>query len=34
LRLSGRWLERAGFAIGGKVKINVCEGRSIIEPVD
>jgi hypothetical protein len=34
LRLSGRWLERAGFAIGGKVKIDVSEGRLIIEPVD
>jgi hypothetical protein len=34
LRLRGRWLERAGFAIGGKVKIDVSEGRLIIEPVD
>jgi hypothetical protein len=34
LRLSGRWLERAGFAIGGKVKIDVTEGRLIIESVD
>jgi hypothetical protein len=34
LRLSGRWLERAGFAIGGKVKIDVSDGRLIIEPVD
>src|SRR5262245_52595514 len=29
-----RWLERAGFAIGGKVKIDVSEGRLIIESVD
>jgi hypothetical protein len=34
LRLSGRWLERAGFPIGGKVQIDVSEGRLIIEPVD
>jgi hypothetical protein len=34
LCLRGRWLERAGFAIGGKVKIDVTEGRLIIEPVD
>jgi hypothetical protein len=29
LRLSGRWLGRAGFAIGGNVKIDVSEGRLI-----
>jgi hypothetical protein len=34
LRLRGRWLERAGFAIGGKVKIEISEGRLVIEPVD
>jgi hypothetical protein len=34
LRLSGRWLERAGFVIGGEVKIEVHEGRLIIESVD
>lgn len=34
LRLRGRWLERAGFAIGGKVKIDVSERRLIIEPLD
>jgi len=33
LRLRGRWLGRAGFPIGGKVKIDVSKGRLIIEPV-
>jgi hypothetical protein len=34
LRLSGRWLERAGFAIGRRVKVEVSDGRLLIEPVD
>ena len=34
LRLSGRWLERAGFAIGRSVKVEVSEGRLLIQPVD
>ena len=34
LRLRGRWLGRAGFPIGRKVKIYVSEGRLIIEPLD
>jgi hypothetical protein len=31
LRLSGRWLDRAGFAIGRRVKVEVSEGRLLIE---
>jgi len=31
LRLKGRWLGRAGFAIGGKVRVEVSEGRLVIE---
>jgi hypothetical protein len=34
LRLRGRWLERAGFAIGRNVRVDVNEGRLIIETVD
>jgi Toxin SymE, type I toxin-antitoxin system len=34
LRMRGRWLERAGFAIGQNVKVDVDQGRMIIEPVD
>ena len=34
LRLSGRWLERAGFAIGGSVKVDVNERCLTIELVD
>jgi hypothetical protein len=34
LRMRGRWLERAGFAIGKSVKVDVSEGRLIIEPVE
>jgi hypothetical protein len=31
LRLKGRWLDRAGFAIGCKVRVDVWEGRLVIE---
>jgi toxic protein SymE len=34
LRLRGRWLEDAGFVIGRHVRIEVDEGRLMIEPVD
>jgi toxic protein SymE len=34
LRLRGRWLKDAGFAIGRNVKVEVNEGRLTIEPVD
>jgi hypothetical protein len=33
LRLAGRWLKDAGFAIGQHVKIEVNEGRLTIEPI-
>ena len=33
-RLRGRWLRDAGSAIGRKVKVEVSEGRLILEPVD
>jgi len=31
LRLKGRWLDRAGFPIGSKVRVEVSQGRLIIE---
>jgi toxic protein SymE len=34
LGLRGRWLRDAGFEIGRNVKVEVSEGRLIIEPVD
>ena len=34
LRLRGRWLEAAGFRIGRSVKVEVREGRLMIEPAD
>ena len=34
LRLSGRWLERAGFPIGRSIRVDVNDRRLIIEPVD
>ena len=34
LRLRGRWMKDAGFAIGRNVKVEVGEGRRMIEPVD
>jgi toxic protein SymE len=34
LRMRGRWLERAGFVIGQRVKVDVDQGRLIVEPVD
>ena len=30
IRLSGRWLERAGFNIGGKIRVIAERGRLII----
>lgn len=33
LRLSGRWLQRAGFDIGQRVRVRVDAGRLVIEPV-
>jgi len=34
LRLCGRWLDDAGFTIGRNVRVEVNEGRLMIEPVD
>jgi toxic protein SymE len=34
VRLRGRWLQDAGFVIGHYVKIEVSEGRLLIELVD
>ena len=34
LRLCGRWLEHAGFAIGQNVRIDASEGRLTIECID
>jgi Toxin SymE, type I toxin-antitoxin system len=31
LRLHGRWLERAGFAVGTNVRVEVQSGRLVIE---
>ena len=33
LRLAGKWLEKAGFAPGAKVRVEVSQGRLVIEPV-
>ena len=33
LRLAGKWLEKAGFAIGAKVRVDVSQGRLVIEPL-
>jgi len=32
IRLAGRWLEQAGFAIDGRVRIQVEDGRLVITP--
>jgi hypothetical protein len=33
LRLQGRWLERCGFAIGSEVRVEVTEGRLVLEVI-
>ena len=33
IRLRGRWLKDAGFAIGRNVKVEVSEGKLVIEAV-
>ena len=33
LRLAGKWLEKAGFAPGAKVRVDVSQGRLVIEPI-
>jgi Toxin SymE, type I toxin-antitoxin system len=34
LRLQGRWLDEAGFAIGANVHVQVESGRLVIEVID
>lgn len=34
LRLQGRWLGQAGFAIGANVRIEVTAGRLVVELID
>jgi len=34
LRLQGRWLDRAGFAVGADVNVQVEPGRLVIEVID
>ena len=34
VRLRGHWLQEAGFVIGRHVKIEVSEGRLMIEQID
>jgi toxic protein SymE len=32
IRLSGRWLEQAGFEISGQIRVEVATGKLIITP--
>ncbi len=34
LRLRGRWLDRAGFAIGAPVRVAVAPGLLVLEVID
>jgi hypothetical protein len=34
LRLQGRWLDRAGFAVGSDVHVQVESGRLVLEVMD
>ena len=34
LRLQGRWLDEAGFAIGANVRVEVSAGRLVVELVE
>lgn len=34
LRLQGRWLDQAGFAIGANVRVEVTAGRLVVEVID
>lgn len=34
VRLSGRWLERAGFGIGTAVRVQVSRGRLVLEAIE
>jgi hypothetical protein len=31
VRMQGRWLDRAGFAIGASVRVEVTQGRLVLE---
>ncbi|WP_408273947.1 SymE family type I addiction module toxin [Paraburkholderia nemoris] len=33
IRLSGRWLEEAGFQIGGRIRVEVGRGKLVITSV-
>jgi len=34
LRLQGRWLDQAGFAIGANVRVEVAAGRLVLEVIE
>lgn len=34
LRLQGRWLDQAGFAIGANVRVEVSNGRLVLEVIE
>jgi toxic protein SymE len=34
LRLTGRWLDRAGFAVGTAVRVQVERGRLVLEVIE
>jgi hypothetical protein len=34
MRLQGRWLDEAGFAIGANVRVQVAAGRLVLEVVE
>jgi len=34
LRLRGRWLNQAGFAIGANVRVEVSSGRLVVEVIE
>ena len=34
LRLTGRWLDRAGFAVGAAVRVQVAPGRLVLEVIE
>jgi Toxin SymE, type I toxin-antitoxin system len=34
LRLQGRWLDEAGFAIGANVRVEVSAGRLVVEVIE
>ena len=34
LRLQGRWLDQAGFAVGANVRVEVSAGRLVVEVIE